>query len=168
LYLLEVMPVTVPPQVDQPQIMIRESNGAVLAYYSDRWTAPLADEIRSALSYNLVRQLDVLDVRAITALASAPVWRVHVDVQRFEAVVNGAVVLDATWQIRPVNVPGATLLCRSVVEIPLASGSPAQAVLAQQQATADLASTIASGIRSGGVQAQPGSQAVQLSTCRSS
>jgi uncharacterized lipoprotein YmbA len=167
-YLLEVVPVTVPPQADQPQVMLRESNGSLAAYYSDRWTAPLADEIRSALSYDLVRQLGVLDVQSINPPASAPLWRVQVDVQRFDAMAGGAAVLDATWRIRPINMKGAALLCRSVVEVPLGGGTPAQAVSAQQRATADLASTIASGIRSGGTRAEPASQSVQLSGCRPS
>jgi uncharacterized lipoprotein YmbA len=107
-------------------------------------------------------------VQSITAPASAPVWRVQVDVQRFDAVNNGTAVLDATWRIRPVNLQGAGLLCRSVIEIPLGGATPAQAVLAQQRAAADLAATIASGIRMDGVRAEPGSPAVQLSGCRAS
>lgn len=164
-YLLEVLPVTVPPQADQPQIMMRESGGAVAAYYSDRWTAPVADEIRGALSYNLVRDLGVPDVQAITAPAAAPVWRVQVDVQRFDAAAGGAAVLDATWRVRPVNLAGHALLCRTVVELPLGGSTPALAVAAQQKATAALAATIAAGIRAGGARADAAAQPVQLNAC---
>jgi uncharacterized lipoprotein YmbA len=164
-FLLEILPVTVPPQADQPQIMMRERDGALTAYYSDRWAAPLADEIRGALSYHLVRRLGVPDVQSLNASATAPVWRVQVDVQRFDAAAGAAAVLDATWRIRPANLKGGTLLCRSVVQIPLGGMAPAQAVAAQQQATADLAATIASGIESGGARAEAAGQAVQLNGC---
>jgi len=164
-FLLDVLPVTVPPQADQPQIMLRESDGVVAAYYSDRWTAPLSDEIRGAVSYNLVRDLGVVDVQSINAPANAAMWRVQLDVQRFDATAHGEAVLDATWRVRPMNLPGRTLLCRSVIHVPLDGATPARAVAAQQRATADLAATIASGIRAGGARAQPVSEAVQLKGC---
>ncbi|AOB31821.1 hypothetical protein AKI39_15580 [Bordetella sp. H567] len=164
-YLLDILPVTVPPQADQPQIMMREADGVVAAYYSDRWTAPLADEIRGALSYNLVRDLGVLDVQSINAPANAPLWRVQVDVQRFDATAGGEAVLDATWRVRPVNLPGRTLLCRSLIHVPMEGATPARAVSAQQKATVALAGTIASGIQSAGASARAGSDAVQLKGC---
>jgi uncharacterized lipoprotein YmbA len=164
-FLLDILPVTVPAQADQPQIMMRESDGVVAAYYSDRWTAPLSDEVRAALSYNLVRQLGVPDVQSLNAPAATPVWRVQVDIQRFDLMANGAAILDATWRVRPLNLPGQSLLCRSVAQVPLDGGTPAQAVAAQQKAVIALASTIASAIRSGGVRAEPGSQMVQLNGC---
>jgi uncharacterized lipoprotein YmbA len=164
-YLLVVTPVNVPPQADQPQIMMRQPDGSVAAYYSDRWTAPLPDEIRGALSAALVRDLGVLDVQSITAPASAPVWRVQVDVQRFEAVAGGAAVVDATWRIRPENIRGGALLCRSVVQVPVGGSGPAQAVTALRQATLQLASTIATGIRADGRRAQASGDDVRLSGC---
>jgi uncharacterized lipoprotein YmbA len=164
-YLLVVGQVNVPPQSDQPQIMIRQPDGTVAAYYSDRWTAPVPDEIRGALSAALVRDLGVLDVQSLAAPAAAPVWRVQVDVQRFEAVAGGPAVVDATWRIRPSNIQGAALLCRSVVQVPIGGSAPAQAVRALQQATAALASTIATGIRAGGSRAQAGSDDVRLLSC---
>jgi uncharacterized lipoprotein YmbA len=164
-FLLDVLPVTVPPQADQPQIMMRESDGVVAAYYSDRWTAPLSDEVRSALSYNLVRQLGVPDVQSLNASAATPVWHVQVDIQRFDLTANKAAILDATWRVRPVNLAGQAVLCRSVSQVPLDGGTPAQAVAAQQQAIIALASTIASAIRSGGARVEPGSQMVQLNGC---
>ncbi|OZI19344.1 hypothetical protein CAL26_17060 [Bordetella genomosp. 9] len=164
-YLLEVLPVTVPSQADQPQIMMRQSDGAVSAYYSDRWTAPLPDEIRGALSYNLVRDLGVLDVQTLSAPSDAAMWRVQVDVQRFDAAAGGSAVLDATWRVRPVNLQGRGLLCRSVIRMPLGGSSPGNAVAAQQKATVALAATIASAIRSGGAQATAADAAVQLQGC---
>lgn len=164
-YMIDVLPVSVPAQADQPQIMIRSGDGAVTPLYSDRWTAPLGDEIRSALSDSLTRALSAPDVRSIQPAADAPVWRVQVDVQRFDAAAGGPALVDATWRIRPLNLKGATLLCRSVVRMPVSGAGVPALVAGQQHAIQELAATIASGIRAEGERAQAPSARVQLSGC---
>lgn len=168
-YQIEVLPVSVPQQADQPQIMLRESqdDGALTPMYSDRWSAPLADEIRSALADRLTSQLGALDVQTLAPAQDVPVWRIQVDVQRFDMIVGGYARLDATWRVRPLKVKGArALLCRSVVQMPAEDtrvvGSLVQA---QQQAVKLLADTIVSGIRSGGNNATAADAAVQIVGC---
>jgi uncharacterized lipoprotein YmbA len=164
-YMIEVLPVTVPAQADQPQLMVRDGSGGVTPFYSERWSASLGDEIRGGLSYALTSSLNTLDVQSIQAPANAAVWRVQVDVQRFDNSFNGSAVLDAIWRVRPVNVAGSPLLCRTVVQLPVQGTQISGVVGAQQQALADLGKTIASGIRSGGRDAQPASPATQVSGC---
>ena len=166
-YLLEVLPVDVPVQADQPQIMLRDGQGAVTPRYSDRWTAPIGDEIRAALSDTLTRTLGAADVRGLRPAAGTPVWRVQVDVQRFDATVGEAALLDATWRVRPVDTPGAALLCRSVVRAVLSGPGVRAAVEGQQEAVAALARTIASAIQSQGRTARPATEEVRVSNCRS-
>src|SRR3546814_9855843 len=64
-YQIEVTPVSVPLQADQPQIMLRkhEGDGALTPLYSHRWSAPLSDEIGTALSDVLTHTLGALDVQ---------------------------------------------------------------------------------------------------------
>lgn len=168
-YQIEVAPVTVPQQADQPQIMLRsgQGDGALTPMYSDRWSAPLADEIRSALADTLTRTLGALDVQTLTPAPEVPVWRIQVDVQRFDMIVGGPARLDATWRVRPLKVKDArALLCRSVVQLPADQANVVGSLVqAQQQAVALLANTIASAIQSGGMQATPASQQVQLLGC---
>lgn len=83
-YMIDVLPVSVPTPADQPQLMVRNGDGSVSALYSERWTAPLADEVRGALSDALQRELGALDVRVVKPASSAAVWRVQTDVQRFD------------------------------------------------------------------------------------
>ena len=45
--MIDVLPVSVPTPADQPQLMVRNGDGSVSALYSERWTAPLADEVRA-------------------------------------------------------------------------------------------------------------------------
>lgn len=168
-YQIEVAPITVPGQVDQPQIMLRDNqnDGALTAMYSDRWSAPLSDEIRAALADTLTGTLGALDVATLVPAQDVPVWRIQVDVQRFDMVVGGPARLDATWRVRPVKVEGArTLLCRSVVELP-ANETPVVDTLvrAQQEAVGLLANTIASAIQSGGTRAAPAGASVRMLGC---
>jgi uncharacterized lipoprotein YmbA len=164
-YMLEVLPVTVPAQADQPQLMVRDGAGGVTPFYSDRWSAPLGDEVRAGLSYTLASTLNTLDVQSIKAPANAALWRVQVDVQRFDNTLDGLAVLDAIWRIRPVNLGGSALLCRTVVQVPIQGLQIPTVVGAQQRALADLGRTIASGIRSGGQNAQAASPAAEVSGC---
>lgn len=155
-FLLEVQDVNVAAQADQPQVMVRTGEGSVTALYSERWSSPLGDEIRGALSDALKRDLGALDARGVKPGPTAPIWRVQTDVQRFDLVPGHRVQLDATWRVRPVNLEGTGRLCRSIVtETVSGSGVPAL-VVAQQRAVTALAGAMASAIRgqtpdSGGV-----------------
>ncbi|HEY0294576.1 MAG TPA: PqiC family protein [Bordetella sp.] len=165
-YAIEVMPVSVPAQVDQPQLMLRSGSGELTAQYSDRWSAPLPDELRNALSDTLTRQLGAPDVHQLAPAASLPVWRVQVDVQRFDASTTGPAVIDATWRVRPVQGEGGAMLCRNRVEVPVAPGPGLDAVIvAEQQAVALLGRTIASAVQSQGRQAVAASDQVQAPRC---
>jgi uncharacterized lipoprotein YmbA len=164
-YVLDVLPVTVPPQADQPQLMVRDGAGGVTPFYSERWSASLGEEVRAGLSFTLASALNALDVQSITAPANAALWRVQMDVQRFDNTLDGPAVLDATWRVRPVNLSGSTLLCRTVVQVPIHGRDIANVVGAQQLALAELGKTIAGAIRSGGQAAQAASPAVQVMGC---
>lgn len=161
-YLVDVQPVNVSTQADQPQLMVRTGDGSLSALYSERWSSPLGDELRGALSDSLKRELGALDVQMVKPGPGAAVWRVQTDVQRFELVSGSMAQLDATWRVRPVNMKGAGLLCRSVVtETVTEAGVPAL-IAAQQRAVAGLATTMASAIRG---QSPAGTASVQMLGC---
>ena len=168
-YAIDVAPVSVPAQTDLPQLMLRSGSGELTAQYSDRWSGPLPSELRNALSMTLTRQLDVPDVRRLAPSPGLPVWRVQVDVQRFDASTAGPAVIDATWRVRPLQGTEAGLLCRSRVETPVAmpAGSTGleAVVVAEQQAVALLGQTIASAVQSQGRQATAASPGVRLLQC---
>lgn len=165
---IEIASVSVPMQADQPQIMLREraTDNSLTPLYSHRWSAPLPDEIRSALSDVLTRDLGALNVQALQPSPGTPVWRVQVDVQRFDIVGDAAARLDATWRVRPVHhKQGKSLLCRTLVQVEPSGRSISELVQAQQQAVRLLADTIASAIRSDGARATPAAANVQLEGC---
>ena len=61
-----------PPQVDRPQIVIRQGNSGLAILETEWWAASLVDELRSAL-------VDQLATTAIAAKVS-----VRIEVQRFD------------------------------------------------------------------------------------
>jgi len=161
-YLIEVQGVTLSTQADQPQLMVRTGDGSVSALYSERWSSPLGDELRGALSDALKRELGALDVQAVKPGPGAPVWRVQTDVQRFDLVSGKMAQLDATWRVRPVNAKGTGLLCRSVVTENVTEAGVPALIAAQQRAVVSLAGVMASAIRG---QTPAGSSSVQMLGC---
>ena len=146
--MVEVAPVNVPAQVDQPQIMLRDVTGHVVPYHSDRWTSPLSDEVQAALSDGLTRRLGVIDVRGIKPASGQPIWRVQVDVQRFDSLENIAAVLDATWRLRAHNIAQApTSVCRTQIRVDTAQAGVAGLTMAHQEALQRLSEAIANRLR---------------------
>jgi uncharacterized lipoprotein YmbA len=100
---VEVLPVTLPVQVDVPQIVVRLPDDSLRALEHERWIAPLADEIRAAIA---------LRIDAVLAAASAPAaasqpLRVALEVQRFDSALGGAASLQALWSLQ---LPSGTVL----------------------------------------------------------
>ncbi|WP_175183842.1 PqiC family protein [Achromobacter animicus] len=161
-FLIEVQPVTLATQADQPQLMVRTGDGSISALYSERWSSPLGDELRNALSDALKRELGALDVQMVKPGPGAPIWRIQTDVQRFEMVSGRMAQLDATWRVRPVDAKGTGLLCRSVVTEDVPDDAIPSLIAAQQRAVVSLAGVMAAAIRG---QTPAGSSSVQMMGC---
>ncbi|WBX91466.1 PqiC family protein [Achromobacter mucicolens] len=161
-FLIEVQPVTLATQADQPQLMVRTGDGSISALYSERWSSPLGDELRNALSDALKRELGALDVQMVKPGPGAPIWRIQTDVQRFEMVSGRMAQLDATWRVRPVDAKGTGLLCRSVVTEDVPVDAIPSLIAAQQRAVVSLAGVMAAAIRG---QTPAGSGSVQMMGC---
>jgi hypothetical protein len=138
---VDLLPFSVPPQVDQPQWLVRQSDDSLLLLEQERWAAPLRDELRGAVSERLASHWGAVDVRALAA-ATASVWRVRVDVQRFESLPGREAQLEANWSIASAQREGASLLCRSELRENVdEAGAPALAA-AHRRAAAHLADAI--------------------------
>ncbi|MCX7514675.1 PqiC family protein [Frateuria hangzhouensis] len=136
----ELMPVGIPAQVDQPQLVIRQGGQGVAPLSGERWIAPLADEVRGALSADLAQALHAADV---TGLASGgkPRLRIKVDLRRFDSVPGDYALVDAAWSVRQLQ-GEAMLACTSQVREPVGAGYGAL-VEGHQRALAALAGQIA-------------------------
>jgi uncharacterized lipoprotein YmbA len=138
-----LLSVTIPSQVDQPQLAIRRADGSMTLLETERWIAPLSDEIRTALSLDLARQWTP---------GSADGVRVTVDVQRFDSVPGQYALIDAVWTLSVSGAAAQKISCRSSISIPVSAGYPALAK-GHQAALEQLAAQIAkqaSSLHSGG------------------
>lgn len=146
-YPFELLPVTVPAQVDVPQLVVREGGQGMLPLDGRRWIAPLGDEIRGALAADLARALGVPDMSGLPG-NGRPRLRVKLDVRRFESVPGDHALVDAAWSLRLVGGSGGqdALACTSRISEPVAAGYDAL-VAGHQQALAALAARIATAAR---------------------
>lgn len=138
----ELLPVSVPAQVDQPQLVVRQGRQGVLLLGSERWIAPLGDEVRGALSVDLARDLHSQDVSGLPD-SGKPALRVKLDLRRFDSQPGGYALIEGSWSVRVLHaVPERALTCTSRVREPVGPGYDAL-VQGHQRALATLAAQIA-------------------------
>lgn len=157
-YQIEVMPVDVPMQVDVPQMVVRVGNGELVPVDTRRWIAPLPNELRNALSWQLTHALGVRDVAGFSKSATTPTYRVTLRVQRFDSAPGAYARIDALWSIRSSGDDASALVCTSGANVTVGAGYPALAQGHQQalaQIAGDIAASISSARKSGNTPACP-------------
>ena len=145
---VDVLPVSIPPQVDHAQWAVRQPDESLLLLEQDRWAAPLQDELRGAIVARLTSRWGAVDVRSV-APPQASVWRVRVDVQRFESVPGREARIEAAWSVLSTQRGATALVCRSVMQEPVAQASIAALADAHRRAVTRLADEIGQRILAG-------------------
>ncbi|NUR23736.1 PqiC family protein [Frateuria sp.] len=135
----ELLPVGIPAQADQPQLVIRQGGQGVVPLDSERWIAPLAQELRGALSADLAQAMRTQDATGLSG--GKPRLRIKVDLRRFDSAPGDYALIDATWSLRLLQ-GDASLACTSQVREPVGPGYDAL-VEGHQRALARLAGEIA-------------------------
>jgi uncharacterized lipoprotein YmbA len=151
---VDLLPVRVPAQVDHAQWVVRQPDDTLLVLEQDRWAAPLPDEVRGAVVERLAARWGAVDVRAV-GLPQAAVWRVRVDVQRFESIPGREARLEAAWSVSlPASAESqreaATLVCRSVFVDAVADGGVPALATAHRRNVVKLADAIGERLQAGG------------------
>lgn len=143
-FAIRVLPVSVPEQVDRPQIVLGTPGSTkVTLLNGSLWASPLSDEIRQALSNELSAKLGVLNIPAGPVPNKLALWRIGVTVQRFDSLYGRSAVLDASFRLEQQGREESSLkLCRAVLQVPVAEGV-APMVEGQRQAVQYLAAIIA-------------------------
>lgn len=142
----ELLPVSVPAQVDQPQLVVREGGQGVALLGSERWIAPLGDEVRSALSADLARELRSQDVSGLSG-GDRPRLRIKLDLHRFDSQPGGYALIEAVWSMRLLHGEHpAAVTCSSRVRETVGPGYAAL-VQGHQRALGQLASEVATAAR---------------------
>ena len=138
----EVLPVSVPPGVDQPQWVVRSMDGSLVVLEQERWVGPLADEIRAAVTAQLTQTLGPPSTKSVL------VWRVRIDVLRFETAPGREARIESVWSLLPSS-GGATTGQRchgSFVESAGVDGGYLGLAASHQRGVAQLADAIAAGL----------------------
>ncbi|MDA3913530.1 PqiC family protein [Oleiagrimonas sp.] len=145
-YRFALLPVTIPAAIDQPQLVIRQSDDRMAVLDGERWIAPVDDQIRSAVSDQLQRRLDTADVYGLPNTGAMPVYRIKLDVQRFESVPGQYASIAAGWSVRS---PGGTrvLACTSRIREPVDTTGYGALVRGHQRALQVLADHIATTVQ---------------------
>ncbi|MDH6149059.1 MULTISPECIES: PqiC family protein [Paraburkholderia] len=144
-WLIEVAPVNVPPQVARNQLVVQTGPTQVQLLEQERWASLPGDEIRRALSTNLTQQLGTIDTFGTAHPDDAAVYRIAMNVQRFESWPGSHALIDAVWSVRAVR-SNAVMTCRSVVSETVGGGYDAL-VDGHRRALAEVSTQIAMGVR---------------------
>ncbi|MFM0143100.1 PqiC family protein [Paraburkholderia sp. RL18-085-BIA-A] len=144
-WLIEVAPIDVPPQVAKNQLVVQTGPTQVKVLEEERWASLPGDEIRRALSTSLTQQLRTIDVYGTAHPDATPVYRVSMNVQRFESWPGSHALMDAVWSVRAVR-SNAVMTCRSVVSEPVGGGYDAL-VEGHRRALAQISAQIASAVQ---------------------
>lgn len=128
---INVLPITLTPAADRPQLMVRKSPDEVLLLEGHQWVAPLPDEIRTLLSSALTQQLGARDIYVLGSQSELPVYRVSVDISRFAALPGDHTQLTASWRLQPEGNAVEAVACSSQIQEPV--GNQIRDVVAAQR-----------------------------------
>lgn len=140
---LQLMPVRIPMQVDQPSLIVRESDGQLTILETALWASPPADEFHDALAFALEHRLGVRDLAGLPGNQGQPVVSVRTDVRRFDSLPGSHTALDVVWSLEFKNSESPHLLtCASRIN-ERATTEVASLVQAHQRSIGRLADEIA-------------------------
>ncbi|KJK22536.1 hypothetical protein UB46_21535 [Burkholderiaceae bacterium 16] len=145
---IEVAPVRVPERLNRPQLVVRDGKdgGELKLLDLSRWSAPLPDELRDALSQQLQARLGAVDIYQQGLSEVEPVYRITTEVVRLDAEVGQRAGAVINWTVRRLP-DGRVNAGRTQAELP-APGAVDGVVAAYRQIVANTAGDIAAGVES--------------------
>jgi uncharacterized lipoprotein YmbA len=139
-YRLEVDPVRIPAQVDRLELVTRLPGGGIAIADGDRWIAPVADELQTALSVELLHRLGGANPAEATGSDSVSV---RLSVERFESSPNRYALIEASWHLELKEAgKDVRVVCRTRAYEQVSGGYP-DMVKGYQRAVALIADQIA-------------------------
>ncbi|WDU64087.1 PqiC family protein [Pseudomonas poae] len=141
----EMLNVRVPIQVDMPQLVVRKNQTGLMVLESDRWSAPLSDEFKAAITDRLERRLGTSNLAGLPKDKQRPILSVQIVVKRFDSLPGQYALVDAEWSLRLLGdgrQPARTMTCNSRLSQP-ANSELNSLVLAHQKVLDRLAEVIA-------------------------
>lgn len=137
--------VVVPAAVDDTPLIVRQSNDRLMVLTNDKWTAPLGEIVRGALSQALTQIIGMPPVQGVVQQRlprPTNTREVVVDIQQFDLEPAKQASIGAVWRVSFNDKANRALTCYSLIATPAAPGV-APLVAAQQKNVTTLAQQIA-------------------------
>jgi len=142
-----VGPVSIPAQVDRPEIVVSAGPNQVRLDETNRWASPLQDNIARVVTANLIALLGTPQVTLFPQTAGADAaYRVSIEVQEFASAPGEAATLEAVWSVRRTQ-DGRSDTGRTSVREPVADAGYEALAAAHSRALAALSRDIAAALR---------------------
>lgn len=141
---IEVAPVRVPERLNRKQLVVRDGGDALTLLEQSRWSAPLPDELRDALSQRLQVVLGAVDVYQQGLSDVQPLFRITTEVIRMDADLGQRAAATINWTVRRLP-DGKMVAGRTQADLP-APGGVEGVVAAYRQAVNNTAVDIAGGM----------------------
>lgn len=141
-----VGPVTIPPALDRPQLVVQVAPNRVEIDEFDRWAAPLSDGIAAAVAGNLAVLLGTSEVAVGGAGGFVPTHTVALAVQRFASLPGKEVEVDVLWSVRRTS-GGEPRAGRTTVREPMAASDGDAIAAAHSRALATVSADVAAAVR---------------------
>ncbi|CAG2156253.1 hypothetical protein LMG31506_05648 [Cupriavidus yeoncheonensis] len=146
---IEVAPVRVPERLNRPQLVVRDThngNEAGLRLLDlSRWSSPLPDEMRDALSQRLQASLGAVDTYQQGLADVSPVYRITTEVVRLDADIGQRAGATINWTVR--RLPDGRVVSGRTQSDLAAPGAVEGVVVAYRQILSAAADDIAAGLR---------------------
>lgn len=137
-----VGPVSIPSDVDRPQMVLKEGPNQVRIDEDNRWAAPLGDAIASVVAENLATLLGTPRVTLFPdPTAGDATYGVTIEVQQFVSEPGSAATLSAAWTVRR-GADGRTETGRTRVREPVMGSGYAGLAAAHSRALAAMSREI--------------------------
>lgn len=141
-FVLNVMPVTVPPSLDQAFLAIRRGKTEIAFLDDERWASPLASEIRAALSAALSAGLQTEDVAGLAPGSAQRIATVKIEIRRLDVWPGNRVELRAAWRVTFSDRKQSALTCVTELQQPTRATDYGGIVQDQQAVILQLADVI--------------------------
>ena len=139
---LRVEPVVIPPELDRPELVTRSGPNRVHVAGTERWAAPIAEQIRRVLSDDLAARLPARMVADPNEPATKePRRSLTVAIGEFFGNESCAVTLRATWSLT--NSHGVSQRGNELVQVPPATACTGELPAAMSRAIGLLADRLA-------------------------
>jgi uncharacterized protein len=145
---IAVGPVHIPDYMDRPQIATRTAGNELIINEFARWGGSLKENVDRVLIENLSALLSPDGFVVTGWKRRIPGHKLIVEVNRFDAVPGGSVLLKATWGVVSPDGTKALLVKGSTVSQPINDRDYGAVVAAMSQALGALSQEMAAGIKS--------------------